>query len=330
MKQRVRIRDLRPSQLIEGVFAIHNCQLGQTKNGKPYIKCLLSDHSGSTPGRMWSAPEALFRGLPTDGFVYVEGQVQPYQGEMQIIIQHIQPSEPSEEDLLWLLPASPRDMAQMFTELRNLLGSLSNPSLRRLADEYLNDAPLMARFQKAPAAVTLHHAYLGGLLEHTLATLKLGEAVCPLYPELSRDLLLMGLFLHDLGKCQELRWDRGFAYTDEGQLVGHTALGVITLDRKAQACAAAGQPIPPEMINVLQHILLSHHGKPEFGALKIPATPEALAVNLIDNLDAKLHMAIAATRGELAGGDALAGNFTEKIWALETRLYRPDVTASQP
>jgi len=327
VKQRVRIADLQPSQLIDGVFAIHNCQLGQTKNGKPYIKCLLSDHSGRTPGRLWSAPEGLFRGLPTDGFVYIEGQAQPYQGEMQIILQHIQAAEPSEDDLLWLLPASKYDVAEMFAEVKAILQSLKHPALSCLAAEYLKDDALMGRFQKAPAAVTLHHAYLGGLLEHTLATLKVGAMLCPLYPELSRDLLLVGLFLHDLGKCQELSWERGFAYSDEGQLVGHTALGLITLDRKTQTCAAAGLPLPAEMISVLQHILLSHHGKPEFGALKIPATPEAIAVSLIDNLDAKLHMVIAATRGELPGGEELAGNFTQKVWALETRLYRPDVTA---
>lgn len=330
MPNRTLIRNLAPSQLVEGVYAIYNCQLGQTKGGKPYIKCLLGDRSGRTPGRMWNASEQLFRSLPTDGFVRIEGQTQPYQGELQIIIQNIQGVEPTESELADLLPCSQHDPEQMFRELGATLDTLSHPAIKALTQAYLDDAELMSRFKQAPAAMTLHHAFLGGLLEHTLSLLRLGSAFCSLYPQLNRDLVLFGLFVHDLGKCDELTWKRGFSYSDQGQLVGHVATGLITLQQKADRCRAAGQPIPDPLLMVLQHIVLSHHGQLEFGALKVPATPEAIAVSLLDNLDAKIHMAIAAARSDSDGErseDDLGGRFTEKIWALDTRLYRPDPAA---
>jgi 3'-5' exoribonuclease len=320
------ITDLSASQLVEGVYAVQNCQLGLTKGGKPYLKCLLADKSGRTPGRMWNASEELYKQLPTDGFVFIEGQTQPYQGELQIIINAIKAVDPTESDLRDLIPSTDKDVDQMFADLRAMLGTFEDPSVAALARAYLDDDELMNRFRAAPAAQTLHHAYLGGLLEHTLSVLRLAEVFCPLYPQLNRDIILMGVFLHDLGKCVELTWERGFGYSDDGQLVGHVARGVLWLEAKAQACADAGQPIATPVLQVLHHIILSHHGRPEFGALKMPSTPEAIAVNLLDNLDAKLYMALTATRGDQTKPGELGGNFTEKIWALETRLYRPDPT----
>lgn len=328
MAGRILIKAMQPNQLVEGIFAVHNCQLGQTRTGKPYIKCLLGDSSGRLAARMWSASEELFSTLPTDGFVYIQGQTQPYQGELQIIIQHIELAKPREADLEDLLPHTKCDIETMFAEVRQTLATLEHPAIKSLAQRYLEDEELMARFRRAPAATSLHHAYIGGLLEHTVSLLRLGQACCPLYPQLNRDIILMGLFLHDLGKCAELQWEQGFAYSDDGQLVGHIARGVIWLQRKADDCAALGQRVPEPILLVLHHIILSHHGVPEFGAVKLPSTPEAIAVSQIDNLDAKLQMSLAATRDEdssIKAGD-LGGNFTEKIWALDTRLYRPDPT----
>ena len=322
---RTLIADLEPSQIIEGIYAIHNCQLGQTKTGKPYIKCLLADKSGRAPGRMWNATEELFAQLPTDVSVKIDGQTQPYQGEMQIIVQRIEAVQPTGEQLRELLPATEYDVDEMYGEVMGLLEQITDPSLYSLSQAYLDDEQLMGWFKEAPAAMTLHHAYLGGLLEHTRQLLRLAEVICPAYPELNADIVRVGLFLHDLGKCGELTWQKGFGYSDDGQLVGHTARGVIWLEEKARQCAEAGKPIPREVLMVLHHILLSHHGQAEFGAVKIPSTPEAWAVSLIDNLDAKMHMAISATRNA-AKGEQLGGHFTEKIWALGTRMYRPDPT----
>ncbi len=326
MPDRTYIRDLKAAQNIDGVFAVQNCQLGKTKNGKPFIKCLLADKTGRTPGRMWNTTEEQFQTLPTDGFVWIAGQTQPYQGEMQIIIQDIRPFEPSASDLTELLPSTENDIDQMFTEVLGFIQSLDNTAIKELANRYLEDGDLMDKFCKAPAAMTLHHAYLGGLLEHTLGLMKLADAFCPLYPQLNRDVILFGLFLHDLGKCEELTWENGFGYSEDGQLVGHIARGVIILNEKAKACAEAGTKVPDAILRVLSHIILSHHGVPEFGALKVPATPEAIAISILDNLDAKLNMAIAVTRGRDVKATELGGDFTEKVWALDTKLYRPDPT----
>jgi 3'-5' exoribonuclease len=326
VSERVYIRDLQAAQNIDGVFAVQNCQLGKTKNGKPFIKCLLADKTGRTPGRMWNTTEEQFQTLPTDGFVWIAGQTQPYQGEMQIIIQDIRPFEPTAKDLTELLPSTEYDIDDMFAQVLRFLQSLENPAIKELGNRYLEDGELMDKFCKAPAAMTLHHAYLGGLLEHTLGLMKMADAFCPLYPKLNRDIVLFGLFLHDLGKCLELTWEQGFGYSEDGQLVGHIARGAIILHEKAKACDEAGAKVPAAILRVLTHIILSHHGVPEFGALKVPATPEAIAISILDNLDAKLNMAISATRGDGGKPADLGGDFTEKVWALDTRLYRPDPT----
>jgi 3'-5' exoribonuclease len=323
--QRVFIRDLGPAQFVEGLFAVQNCQLGQTKSGKPYIKCLLADKTGRTPGRMWNATDELFRQLPTDGFVWIAGQTQPYQGEMQIIIQQIQAQDPTAMELRDLLPCTEYNVDEMFREVLRYLQTLEHPALKALADRYLEDGKLMEQFCQAPAAMTLHHAYIGGLLEHTLSLMRLAEVILPLYPKLNRDIVLLGLFVHDLGKCVELTWEQGFGYSADGQLVGHVARGILWLEEKARACEQLDPPvkIPAAILRVMHHIILSHHGQAEFGALKVPATPEAIVINLIDNLDAKMNMALSAARN---GESDLGGDFTEKVWALNTRLYRPDPT----
>jgi 3'-5' exoribonuclease len=229
--------------------------------------------------------------------------------------------------MLELLPTTPHNIDDMCDELVKLLDTIDHMPLRYLLEAYLHDDALMEKFRTAPAAMTLHHAYLGGLLEHTLALVKVADAVCPLYPQVNRDIVLMGAFLHDLGKCIELKWTTGFGYTDQGQLVGHIAQGALMLQQKVIECRERDHKIPDDLVMVLQHIILSHHGKPEFGAVKLPATPEALLLSMLDNLDAKMHMAISATREGAKANNELGGNFTEKIWALETRLYRPDVAA---
>jgi len=330
---RIFIKHFRPAEFVTGVFAIQNCQLGQTKAGKHYLKGLLADKTGRTPMRMWNASEELFASLPTEGFVHIEGQTQPYQGEMQVIVNAIRAHEPTDAELTDLLPTTKQDVDAMFADVVRLLGSLQHPAIQALVNQYLSDGELMDRFCRAPAASSLHHAYLGGLLEHTLGLMNAAEALLPLYPRLSRDVVLFGLFIHDLGKTAELSWERGFCYTTDGQLVGHIARGTVWLEEKAKAAANdPDQPVqvPGPLLTVLQHVILSHHGVPEFGALKIPATPEAIFISQLDNLDAKLNMACAAARPDeedAAEAAALGGDFTEKLWALGTKLYRPDPTA---
>lgn len=328
---RVQIAEMRPSERVEGPFSIANAQLGRTRQDKPFLKCLLGDKTGQAPGRMWSVDEATFRRLPTDGFVWVEGESQAYQGELQIIIHMIEPLDPSADQLRELLPASKRDPMEMFAEVVELLNTLEHDAVRALAEVYLADEHLMDAFRSAPAAQRMHHAYLGGLVEHTLSLMNLAAAVCPLYPKVNRDLVLFGLFLHDLGKTRELVYDRGFGYSDRGQLIGHIVDGAIMLhDKHQQLIADKGVRLPAGALTVLQHIILSHHGQPEYGAARIPSTPEAILVHMLDNIDAKMEISTQATRPDRAAAMDLGGNFTEKQWALEgVRLFKPDPLADE-
>ena len=184
MSTRIYIAALLPNQLIQGVYAIQNTQLGQTKSGKPFLKCLLADKTGRAPARMWSISEELFASLPTDGFVQVEGQSQAYQGEMQIVLNQIRVHRPSEIEILDLLPSTQFDIDEMFAELSSIVLSIRHAPTRELAKLYLDDAPLMERFKRAPAAMSLHHAFIGGLLEHTLQLLRLANIIFPIVGDL--------------------------------------------------------------------------------------------------------------------------------------------------
>jgi len=327
--QRTYISDLgEPPQILRGTYAIINKQLGTTREGKYYLKCLIGDKSGQVTARKWTLDESTYTSLPTDGFVHLEGQTQSYQGEVQLILGEISPVEPSAEEIRELLPSSTRPPAEMFAELTALLATLQHPSMQALAKTYLEDEFLMTQFRQAPAAKSMHHAYLGGLLEHTLTLLKLADVVCPLYPKINRDIVLMGLFLHDLAKTRELVYDRAFSYSERGELIGHIVDGAIMLHDKAQqVMREQGLRMPAKAVMVLQHIIISHHGVPEFGAAKVPATPEAILVSQLDNLDAKTTMSLAAARPDRPAAIDAGGNFTEKQWALDTKLYRPDPLA---
>lgn len=315
-----------PPQNVSGHFAIINKQLGTTRESRKYfLRCLIGDKTGQVPARMWTIDEATYASLPTDGFVYLEGQTQAYQGEVQLIITRVEGVELSTEQIRELLPASARPPMEMFADVQELLGTLKHPAMQALAKAYLDDAFLMDQFRQAPAAKSMHHAYLGGLLEHTLTLMRLADLVCPLYPKINRDIVMMGLFLHDLAKTRELVYDRAFCYTDRGELIGHIVDGAIMLHDKAQqVMKEQGVRIPGNAMLVLQHIVISHHGVPEFGAAKLPSTPEAILVSQLDNLDAKTTMAVAAARPDRSSAVQAGGNFTEKSWALDTKIFKPD------
>ncbi len=326
----VPIAEMELNARFAGPFCISNPQIGRTRNDKPYLRCLLSDASAKVPGRMWGADEAVLKRIPADGFVWCQGETQPFQGELQLILHSIDPFEPTTEQLAHLIPAASRPASEMFAEVEAIMKSLKHPAAQALAEAYLADEMLMDRFRQAPAAMNMHHAYLSGLLEHTLSLLKGAEALLPLYPRINRDIVLLGLFLHDLGKTTELSWEGAFDYTDRGHLVGHIVEGVITLHDVAQSTMRErGIRFPAGFITALQHIILSHHSKPEFGAARLPSTPEAVFVALLDNLDARMAIVQDAARPERSTAQAdLGGNFTDRVWALEnTRVYKPDPLA---
>jgi 3'-5' exoribonuclease len=301
-----RVSMLQDRTYVEGVYSIVNPQLAQTRTNKPYLKCMIRDASGEITARAWSFEEAQFDAIANAGFVFLRGSTQAYQGQLQLIIEQIEPREVSIEEMRSLLPSTTKDVDAMFARVCELLRSMEHPAMRALAEQYLSDEGLMQNFRAAPAAMSVHHGWIGGLLEHTHQLMELADRMLPLYPALNRDIVLFSLFAHDLAKTVELEWERGFNYTNEGQLVGHVVRG--------------GEKLPGEAMRVLQHILVSHHGLLEHGAAKLPATPEAVFVAMLDNLDAKSQASITAARREFAGG----GEWTDKVWALETKIYRPD------
>jgi len=249
---------------VDGVYSLVNPQIGTTRGGKPYLKCLIRDATGEMACRQWSFDEQTFADIESAGFVFISGHSQLYNGQIQLVIEQVKPVEVSTEEMKTLLPSSSRDIGEMFQEMKQLLSTLKHPAMQALADTYLADEGLMQSLQQAPAAMSLHHAWVGGLLEHTLQVMKLAETMLPLYPQLNRDMVLVGLFLHDLGKTAELTWEQGFNYSTDGNLVGHVVRGAIWLQIKATiAGKQSGHKLPPDALRVLQHIILSHHGQLE-------------------------------------------------------------------
>lgn len=323
------ISEMTAGTRVDGAYSLVNPQIAPKRDGSPYFKCLVRDASGEMPGRLWSIDESRAEEITRTGYAWISGCTEKYKDQIQLKIEEIAAHEPDEKDLALLLPHTSYDVQEMFDSASSIIRSVEHPLMRALADAYLDDDQLMRRFRQAPAAISLHHAFIGGLLEHTLQLLKIAEASMPLYPDLNRDLVLMGLFLHDIGKGYELQWERGFDYTLTGNLIGHIVFGVQLLGAKIrQAEETLGSRFPLAVRHSIEHIILSHHGKKEFGAPVLPSTPEAIFVAQLDNLDAKTTMAIAAAdRANLKPGQT----FTEKIWALETKIYRPDpLRASAP
>jgi 3'-5' exoribonuclease len=321
--RRLFLRDCAPGDVIEDVFIITNKQLAATASGKYYIKAFCSDRTAQLNVRIWNATREQFAAIPDGGFLRIRGRVENYQNNLQIIIEQMWAAKEGSFDIADLMPHTERDVDHMCERVFEICGTIQSRPLAALVRAYLDDEELMNRFCRAPAAMNFHHAFVGGLLEHTLNAMEVADAVCRFYPKLNRDLVVAGIFLHDLAKTWELSYDSAFSYTDGGQLVGHIVKGAIWVEKKAEeAEKSSGEKIPQSLIDVIQHIILSHHGDPEFGAARLPSTPEAIAVHVIENLDAKLMMALSVTRGEVAMAES---NWTDWQKAFGGRLYRPDV-----
>ena len=219
------IKDMKAGEQIDDeVFLIRTKDLRTTTQGGLYIHAVLMDSSGQMVARAWQATEAMFNALPQGGFIRLKGRVESYKGAQQFIIDAIRAVERAEVNLADFLPTTEKNIDDMWARVVEILGEIKHPALADLIAEFLDDLELMDRFRRAPAAFVMHHAYVGGLLEHTLNLLEVALRVIPLYPKLSLDLVLAGLFLHDIGKAAELTCETNIAYTDEGQLLGHLSI----------------------------------------------------------------------------------------------------------
>jgi 3'-5' exoribonuclease len=277
-------------EAVDEVFLASDKQLRPNRNGNLYLQVDLSDRTGAIGARMWNASEGVYRSFNNGDYVRVEGTTQLFQGALQLIatrLAKVDPAEVNEDDFT---PLPGVEVDKLVLRLGEILRGMSNPHLRNLAECFLLDEPLMEKFSRAPAGVKNHHAYHGGLLEHVVNLMEVVLRISPCYPQVDSDLLLTGAFLHDIGKIDELSYQRDLSYSDEGQLIGHPVMGVSLLESKVrEAERLAGEPIPDETVLRIKHMLISHHGEYEYGSPKLPMTLEAVALYYLDNLDAKLN-----------------------------------------
>ena len=278
------VAELEANKVATGTFLVQSKEIRQKKTGEPYLSLLLSDRTGDIDAKMWDNVADVMHTFERDDFVRVKGLLQIYNNRPQLTIHKMQKVDEATVDLADFLPASKRDPGEMFRELRGIVASIGNPHLRRLLELILSDEDIARRYQKAPAAKFIHHAYLGGLLEHVLSLCGLCRLAVRHYPGLDEDLLLAGAILHDIGKIYELSYARSFGYTTEGQLLGHIMIGL----RLIEAKLAQVPDFPPRLRMLLEHLVLSHHGSLEFGSPKVPMFPEALLLHYLDDLDAKM------------------------------------------
>jgi 3'-5' exoribonuclease len=320
--------ELQPNEMVTAIFLVQSKDVRQKKSGEPFLSLILADRTGDIDAKMWDNVSQVLETFGQHDFVKVKGVAQIFQNKLQFTIHSLTRLNDSDVDLADYFPASLRDPAEMFAELRGVIAGLSNPHLRQLLERIFDDASIASKFQRAPAAKTIHHAWLGGLLEHVLSLCTLCRAVGPHYPSVDVDLLLTGAILHDLGKIDELTYDRGFGYSDAGQLLGHILIGL----RMVQDKLALIPDFPPALRMLVEHLIVSHHGELAFGSPKVPMTQEAMLLHHLDNLDSKME----TMRGAVAKDKLQSGNWTSYVSSIERtvlkseRFLNPPVEAAQP
>jgi len=307
------ISQLGEHEAVDEVFVASEKQLRTNRNGNLYLQLRLADRTGSLNAMMWNANDVLYGAFENGDYLRVKGTTQFYNGALQMIVNQFDCEDPNKVNETDFLTLTSDDTERLTLRLGEMLRSAKDFHLRNLAECFLMDEAFMSNLTAAPAGVKKHHAYRGGLLEHLVNMMELVQVVAPLYPDIDADLLLMGAFLHDIGKTEELTYERDLAYSDAGQLLGHVVMAVGMVDRKVtEAARLSGEPFPEELSLRLKHMILSHHGQYEFGSPKLPMTLEAIALHLLDNLDARL-----ASVGQLMREDAN----TESNWTP----YQPDM-----
>jgi 3'-5' exoribonuclease len=302
------VAEIKDRDSVHAVFLVKDKIMAMAKNGKPYMNLRLMDKSGDVDAKIWDNVDALDKLFDKDDFVQVRGKASVYLNKMQVVIAEISKIAEAQVNLADFLPESPRGGAEMRAELAGVVAAMTNPHLRGLMSAFLADEPLMALYCKAPAAKGMHHVYLGGLLEHSLALVRLVKSVVPLYEGINEDLLVAGALLHDVGKIHEMSYERAFDYTDEGKLLGHITIGVELVDEKIRQV----EGFPRELALLLKHMLLSHHGQYEYGSPKRPKTVEATILNYLDDLDSKINGIQAHIARE---------NASTSRWTAHHRLY---------
>lgn len=320
---RQEVSSLSHGDAVDEVFLLADKQLRANRNGDLYLLTQLRDQSGQVSGLMWNVAEEKVAGLSAGGYAHVHGKAQLYNSQLQVIVTKIDAVEESSVNKDDFIPGNSGDTAEYLERVRTIVGDLKNRQLRTLLECYLNDSDFAEKLVQAPAGIRLHHAQPGGLIQHLCSLMELAIAVAPFYDSVDDELLIAGAFLHDLSKVDELEYEATFGYSDEGQLIGHLVMGVELLGNKVRECEdRLGETLDEELVLRLKHMVVSHHGVYEHGSPKLPMTPEAVALWLLDNLDAKLN-----EFSDLIDSDPNADSpWTPFNQHLQRKLYKGHVT----
>ncbi len=284
------VNELSDGESIDQIFLASEKQLRTNRNGNLYLQLRISDRSGSLTAMLWNAQQRHFDGFENGDFITVRGTAQIYNGAMQVLAKEVEKANSQQIDEADFVTLSVQKVETLTSRLAEIIRGLGNENLRNLGECFLVDEEFMAAFRQAPAGVKNHHAYHGGLLDHTVSLMETALVVAPRYPAVNIDLLVFGAFLHDLGKIRELTYSPDLGYSDQGQLLGHLVQGVVMLDEMIhQTKKQSGEDFPEELANQLRHMIVSHHGTLEFGSPKVPMTLEAITLHYLDSMDAKLH-----------------------------------------
>lgn len=284
------INQLGEQEQIDEIFLVSEKQLRPNRAGNLYLQLRLTDKTGWVNAMLWNANQQVAEGFDSGDFVRVQGKSQFYNGALQLILNKVTKVDESQIDGGDFETLSSGQVDQLMGSVSEMLRGMKNVHLRNLAECFLVDEALMDQFQRAPAGIKNHHAYQGGLLEHVTNLMALAQSVAPHYSAVDPDLLVIGAFLHDIGKVIELTYERDLGYSDEGQLIGHVVLAIPLVETKIKETESlSGEPFPEELALRIKHMVISHHGEYEYGSPRLPMTPEAIALHFLDNMDAKIH-----------------------------------------
>src|SRR5437660_859604 len=273
------------NKVIISSFVVVSKQVKPKKTGEPYLALTLGDRSGHVEAKMWDNVEDAIDVFDQDDFIKIKGLLNKYKNRFQITIHKVRLLGDSEVDFADYLPKTTKDIGELWKTLTGFVTTFQNQHLRALIELFMADPEIAEAYRNAPAAKSLHHAYIGGLLDHVVSLFRSCDVVCRNYPQVNRDLLLTGAFLHDIGKIHELAYHRSFSYTTRGQLLGHMIIELEML----QAKLARLPDFPDDLKTLVEHLIISHHGQYEFGSPKLPMFPEALMLHYLDDLDSKME-----------------------------------------
>ena len=273
------------NKVITSTFVVVSKQVKPKKTGEPYLALILADRSGQIEAKMWDNVEDALDAFEQDDFLKVKGLLNKYKNRFQLTIHKLRRLGDTEIDFADYLPKTTKNIDELWQALAEFVATLQNPHLKALIEAFMADPEIAQAYRNAPAAKTLHHAYIGGLLDHVVSLFRSCDLICRNYPHVNRDLVLAGAFLHDLGKIHELTYNRSFSYTTRGQLLGHMVIELEMLQAKVSLLPG----FPAELTKLLGHLIISHHGQYEFGSPKLPMFPEALLLHYMDDLDSKME-----------------------------------------